>query len=110
MNLTYPTNECTNCGATITPMDYAECLDATPSGEDLFGAYLCDCGTMHVVSFRRDAYMAWFHAERQAQLLEFIQAADQAEHRKQSQIGRDVAAFRQTLSTVRTLEDIPWTT
>lgn len=107
---TYPVNQCKNCETEITPIDYAECLDTTPSGEDLFGAYQCECGTFQVVSFRRDAYMAWFNAQRQHEYMKFIKAADQAKHREKSMIGREVADFRQQLSTVRTLEDIPWKT
>lgn len=107
---TFPVNECSNCEVEITPIDYAECLDTTPSGEDLFGAYMCDCGAIQVVSFRRDAYMAWFNAERQQQYLEFVEAADQAEQRLKSKIGRDVASFRRQLSAIETVEDIPWTT
>lgn len=102
--------ECELCDADHLPSAFAEGLEDTPSGADLFGHFECEyCGGSYVVSFRKDAYFAMFFAEM-AWRREVEMEREAKEHQRwRSQVGRDVADFRRQLEAVSTVEDMPWT-
>jgi hypothetical protein len=97
------------CEHDFLPSVYAQYLDTTPSGHDLFGVFICpNCEVEYAVSFDLEAFMAWFNQEQMLRLKMEVERGDKDHQRWKSALGREVADFRRALESVATVEDM-WT-
>lgn len=99
--------ECTYCGEEHAPSCFAPTLEPSPSGADLVGEFEChECGAQSIVAFERIPFEHWLGQEMEAITREARRQMGRAVHRAKSQIGREVAQFRQRLQRVETVGDI----
>lgn len=99
--------QCGWCGEEHSPSCFAADLELSPSGADLIGEFEChECGAQSIVAFERGPFEHWLGVEMEARTREARKQMGRAIHKAKSQIGREVAQFRNRLQRVETVGDI----